>query len=489
MFINDFFKTNESAGCNMTAEGRECAMHGLNECPGYKNLMQETEGVDSVTLDIPLMIRMLEYAREDAKDDMDLHNVTEKLIALGQQGGTLSMKDYETIVGKISEAFRKKRKVKEAGQTQTAFEITFDDGVTDTMYTKHDPSAQPTPSDVMMMIKKQHPGRKVKNIKKTGIAKISESLRDDEYYVYQVTFDDGTTTQIRSGDDWFDAKAYYAKRGKNVVKAERIGGIQGGNYVTPRRATGGDDQERQDRAMQAMRRYDQRLSENPEHYGLDEQGVAEGSEQKFKVSYEIHGSNKEKPLYTNTRTVTARSEKEAIDTIRKLVGGRNHRVEKVVDEAGPFSYGAKKPRKGSVADLAAKKRKEQEHGKKAIEPRDQMVGTARVVKNVKEAESVLPPEAIEIITKIAQSSASPEHKKAAIDSIVAKYLKPALSSDDAKELNEDIEQYIEELERAGYGIKEEKQRLDPKCWKGYRKAGTKMKGGVRVNNCVPVKKK
>ena len=32
---------------------------------------------------------------------------------------------------------------------------------------------------------------------------------------------------------------------------------------------------------------------------------------------------------------------------------------------------------------------------------------------------------------------------------------------------------------------EAKQRLDPKCWKGYRKAGTKMKGGVRVNNCVP----
>lgn len=33
---------------------------------------------------------------------------------------------------------------------------------------------------------------------------------------------------------------------------------------------------------------------------------------------------------------------------------------------------------------------------------------------------------------------------------------------------------------------EEKQRLDPKCWTGYRKAGTKMKGGVRVNNCVKV---
>lgn len=35
-------------------------------------------------------------------------------------------------------------------------------------------------------------------------------------------------------------------------------------------------------------------------------------------------------------------------------------------------------------------------------------------------------------------------------------------------------------------VAEEKQRLDPHCWKGYRKAGTKMKGGKRVNNCVPV---
>jgi len=36
------------------------------------------------------------------------------------------------------------------------------------------------------------------------------------------------------------------------------------------------------------------------------------------------------------------------------------------------------------------------------------------------------------------------------------------------------------------GMEEEKQRLDPSCWKGYRKSGTKMKGGVRVNNCVKV---
>jgi hypothetical protein len=31
---------------------------------------------------------------------------------------------------------------------------------------------------------------------------------------------------------------------------------------------------------------------------------------------------------------------------------------------------------------------------------------------------------------------------------------------------------------------DEQRRLDPKCWKGYHKSGTKMKSGVRVNNCV-----
>ena len=33
-------------------------------------------------------------------------------------------------------------------------------------------------------------------------------------------------------------------------------------------------------------------------------------------------------------------------------------------------------------------------------------------------------------------------------------------------------------------LSEEKQRLDPKCWDGYKKKGTKMKGDTRVNDCV-----
>ena len=53
---------------------------------------------DTITLDIPLMIRLLEYAREDAKDDMDLHSVTEKMIELSKNGN-LTMSDYDQIVG------------------------------------------------------------------------------------------------------------------------------------------------------------------------------------------------------------------------------------------------------------------------------------------------------------------------------------------------------------------------------------------------------
>ena len=50
---------------------------------------------------------------------------------------------------------------------------------------------------------------------------------------------------------------------------------------------------------------------------------------------------------------------------------------------------------------------------------------------------------------------------------------------------ESIESMRELISLAEAYLNETKQRLDPKCWTGYHKAGTKMKGGVRVNNCVP----
>ena len=57
-----------------------------------------TNPTDSVKIDIPLLIRLLEYAREDANSDLDLHDLAEKLIDRGSRGKTLTMKDYEFVV-------------------------------------------------------------------------------------------------------------------------------------------------------------------------------------------------------------------------------------------------------------------------------------------------------------------------------------------------------------------------------------------------------
>lgn len=51
---------------------------------------------DTVTFDIPLLIRVLELAREDIKSDMDLHRVVERLINMRDKG-MLTMDDYDTI--------------------------------------------------------------------------------------------------------------------------------------------------------------------------------------------------------------------------------------------------------------------------------------------------------------------------------------------------------------------------------------------------------
>ena len=65
--------------------------------------MEQFNPSDKITLDVPLFIRLLEYAREDAKTDMDLHNVAEKAISLSETGRTLTMNDYDSLVAGNSE--------------------------------------------------------------------------------------------------------------------------------------------------------------------------------------------------------------------------------------------------------------------------------------------------------------------------------------------------------------------------------------------------
>lgn len=54
--------------------------------------------MDIVQLDVPLFIRLLELAREDIKQDADLHDVAEAVIAMSKRG-PLTMAAYDQIVG------------------------------------------------------------------------------------------------------------------------------------------------------------------------------------------------------------------------------------------------------------------------------------------------------------------------------------------------------------------------------------------------------
>ena len=64
-----------------------------------QGVAEETNPTDTVEMDVPLLIRALEYAREDAKDDMDLHRVVERMIDAAKAGKPLNMDDYNRVFG------------------------------------------------------------------------------------------------------------------------------------------------------------------------------------------------------------------------------------------------------------------------------------------------------------------------------------------------------------------------------------------------------
>lgn len=59
-----------------------------------------SDEVDTVSMDVPLLLRVLEFAREEVEDDMVLHDIVERLVAMSKEG-PLSMDDYESIVGSV----------------------------------------------------------------------------------------------------------------------------------------------------------------------------------------------------------------------------------------------------------------------------------------------------------------------------------------------------------------------------------------------------
>ena len=61
------------------------------------------DAIDTISMDIPLFLRMLEYAKEDAQEDVDLHDVTQRATELSKTKPFLSMEDYNEIVAAAQE--------------------------------------------------------------------------------------------------------------------------------------------------------------------------------------------------------------------------------------------------------------------------------------------------------------------------------------------------------------------------------------------------
>ena len=63
-----------------------------------KKLEAPKDETDYVSFDIPLLIRVLEHAREGIDSDVDLHDLVERIISIRSKG-VLTMDDYDLISG------------------------------------------------------------------------------------------------------------------------------------------------------------------------------------------------------------------------------------------------------------------------------------------------------------------------------------------------------------------------------------------------------
>jgi hypothetical protein len=73
----------------------ETVFHDMSDYAHSEFVKEANEGTDHITMTVPLFIRCLEWAHEDAKDDVELHKFVEKVVA---KGGVLATEDYEEFL-------------------------------------------------------------------------------------------------------------------------------------------------------------------------------------------------------------------------------------------------------------------------------------------------------------------------------------------------------------------------------------------------------
>ena len=67
--------------------------------PVSTSVKESQDSVDNITMDVPLLTRILELAREDIHDDAQLHKLLSNILKLKNRG-VLTMQDYDDILDK-----------------------------------------------------------------------------------------------------------------------------------------------------------------------------------------------------------------------------------------------------------------------------------------------------------------------------------------------------------------------------------------------------
>jgi hypothetical protein len=80
------------------------SMGGNDEEMSPEDMGDEDESSDNVTMDVPLLIRIMEWSHEDAQSDVELHKVAENLVAMAMEGRPLTMEDYDAAIQGVGQS-------------------------------------------------------------------------------------------------------------------------------------------------------------------------------------------------------------------------------------------------------------------------------------------------------------------------------------------------------------------------------------------------
>jgi hypothetical protein len=154
--------------------------------------------IDAIVTDVPLFLRLLEYSREDAQTDMDLHTLTENAVKQTKIQGVLSMEDYNILVGDNQNPL--KETINTVMENLEGFSDYFPGGKTKGLTTDE-------LSTILMKI--------VKDIEKDGKELDESTLTEDDrctriakrkYDSWPSAYASGAVVRCRRGDIWKDIK-------------------------------------------------------------------------------------------------------------------------------------------------------------------------------------------------------------------------------------------------------------------------------------------